>query len=416
MCPRRNRKDDEEETADRVSENRNTRSGQENWEPRSVMTTERVYLSPPHLGTAEMEYVKEAFASNWVAPLGPNVDRFEAEVAKYVGIESAAALSSGTAAIHLGLVILGVKAGDEVLCPTFTFAASANPIVYLGAKPVFIDSEAATWNIDPDLLASELADCARRGRMPKAVIAVDLYGLCADYDRIEQICDDYGVPLIEDAAEALGASYKGRMAGCFGELGVFSFNGNKIITSSGGGMLVSSNPSIGKRARFLATQARDPAPHYEHTTVGYNYRLSNVLAGIGRGQLQVLDQRIAARKGNRELYVKRLQKIPGIGFNPEVAGMKSNYWITCISIDSRFYGAGAETVRAELEARNIESRPVWKPLHLQKCFEGCRVRGGMVAESIFEGGLCLPSGSNLKEEELDRICDVIREVHENARR
>ena len=367
----------------------------------------RIYLSPPHMSGEELELVTEAFASNWIAPLGPHVDGFENELARFTGVAHAAALSSGTAAIHLALRLLGMQPGDEVLCSTFTFSASANPIAYEGGHPVFIDSEAASWNMDPALLAEELAACAARGRLPRAVIVVDLYGQCADYDPIVAACARYDVPIIQDSAEALGATYKGRMAGAQGRLGVFSFNGNKIITTSGGGMLVSEDARLIERARFLATQARDPAPHYQHSQIGFNYRMSNVLAGIGRGQLRALPRRIAARRTNFERYRAALAGVPGIGFMPVAGHGEPNYWLTCITIDPAQFGATREDVRLALEAENIESRPVWKPLHLQPVFAHCRVRGGGLAEGLFERGLCLPSGSSLSASDLDRICAIL---------
>jgi len=367
----------------------------------------RIFLSPPHMSGEELALITEAFASNWIAPLGPHVDAFEKEVAEFARVGHAAALSSGTAAIHLALRLLGLQPGEEVLCPTFTFSASANPIVYDGGKPVFLDSEAASWNMDPGLLAEELAACAARGRLPRAVIAVDLYGQCADYDSILEICAKYEVPVIQDSAEAIGATYKGRKAGAQGGLGVFSFNGNKIITTSGGGMLVSDDEQLIERARFLATQARDPAPHYQHSVVGFNYRMSNVLAAIGRAQLRALPERIAARRRNLEAYRAALGTVPGIDFMPVAPHGAGNCWLTCITIDPARFGATREDVRLALEAHNIESRPVWKPLHLQPVFAGCRVRGGDFAASVFERGLCLPSGSRLSTADLERVCALI---------
>jgi pyridoxal phosphate-dependent aminotransferase EpsN len=371
----------------------------------------RVYLSPPHLGTEEQKFVQEAFDTNWVAPLGPHVDAFEREIAARVGMPHAAALSSGTAAIHLGLLLLGVKPGDEVIVSSLTFAASANPVTYLGATPVFVDSEAATWNMDPALLEEALLDAKKRGKRVGAVVSVDLYGQCADNDTIERICAAHDVPLLEDAAEALGATWKGRPAGSFGRCAAFSFNGNKIITTSGGGMLVSRDKALVERARFLATQARDAAPHYEHSTIGYNYRLSNVLAGIGRGQLRVLDQRIAARRAHRAFYESALGDLDGIGFMPLSPHGEWNGWLTVITIDPARFGASREDVRQALEKENIESRPVWKPMHLQPVYKGARMFGGAVAERAFEYGLCLPSGSNLTEEARDRTVSIIRSMH-----
>lgn len=368
----------------------------------------RLYLSPPHLGTDELRLVHEAFASNWVAPIGPHVDAFEREVAELVGVAHAAALSSGTAAIHLALRLLGVGAGDEVLCSTLTFIGSVYPILYEGARPGFIDADRATWNLDPDLLEEELAERARRNRLPKAVIAVDLYGQCADYGRIEALCRRWEVPLLEDAAEALGATCGGRQAGSFGQMGIFSFNGNKIVTTSGGGMLVSDDGEAIRQARKLATQARDPAPHYQHSEVGFNYRLSNVLAAIGRGQLRVLPDRIAARRRIFARYQEALGTLPGIGFLPEAPYGRGNRWLTCITLDPTAFGAGREQVRLALEAEDIEARPVWKPMHLQPIFADAPVRGGAVAAELFERGLCLPSGSAMSDEDVDRVVAVVR--------
>lgn len=374
----------------------------------------RIYLSPPHLGDVELELVKEAFASNWIAPLGPHVDAFEKEVADYIGVAHAAALSSGTAALHLALMLAGVCPGDEVLCSTLTFSASANPILYERAVPVFIDCNRETWNIDPGLLAEELKECAARGRLPRAVIIVDLYGQSADFDPIIQACTEYGVPIIEDAAEALGADYKGCRAGSFGLMSVLSFNGNKIITTSGGGMLLSDDESLIRRARFLATQARDSAPHYQHSAIGYNYRMSNILAAVGRGQMKVLEDRVASRRRNFERYKGDLSDLPGIDFMPEADYGRSNRWLTCITIDREKFGATREDIRLRLEEENIEARPVWKPLHLQPVFAQCRARGGAVAEDIFERGLCLPSGSSLTPDEIDAITGIIRRAQQNA--
>ncbi|MEO7318424.1 MAG: aminotransferase class I/II-fold pyridoxal phosphate-dependent enzyme [Chthoniobacteraceae bacterium] len=370
----------------------------------------RIYLSPPHMSGMELELVKDAFATNWIAPLGPHVDGFEKEFASYIGVPHAAALSSGTAAIHLALRLLGMQPGDEVICSSLTFSASANPIAYEGGHPVFIDSETKNWNMDPALLAEELADCAARGRLPRAVIVVDLYGQCADYDPIMETCARYDVPIIQDSAEALGASYKGRMAGRQGRLGVFSFNGNKIITTSGGGLLVSEDASLIERARFLATQARDPEPHYQHSQIGFNYRMSNVLAGIGRGQLQALPDRIAARRKNFARYKDALGALPGIGFMPIAEYGEPNGWLTCITIDPAKFRATREHVRLALEAANIESRPIWKPLHLQPVFSHCRTRGGNVSAHLFERGLCLPSGSSLGESDHSTVCQIISET------
>ncbi len=368
----------------------------------------RIYLSPPHMGSEERALLLDAFDSNWIAPLGPHVDAFEKEFAGKVDGAYAAALSSGTAALHLAMILLGVAPGDEVFVSTFTFVATANAVTYAGARPVFIDSEPGSWNIDPGLLEEELKDCARRGKLPKAVIAVDLYGQCADFDAILAACGRYGVPVVEDAAEALGASYRGRQAGSFGAMGMFSFNGNKIITTSGGGMLVSHDEKMIERARHLATQARDPAPHYQHSRVGYNYRMSNLLAAVGRGQLRMLDARVARKREIFEYYRSALGELPGIGFMPEASYGRANRWLTCITIDPARFGATREDVRKALEAREIESRPVWKPMHLQPVFAGCRTRGGSVSEAIFADGLCLPSGTGLAPEDLVSIVAVVR--------
>jgi dTDP-4-amino-4,6-dideoxygalactose transaminase/CelD/BcsL family acetyltransferase involved in cellulose biosynthesis len=370
-------------------------------------TTPRIYLSPPHLGEAELELVKDAFASNWIAPLGPHVDAFEQEFAGYLDVRHAAALSSGTAAIHLALRMLGLRPGQEVICPTLTFAASANPILYEGGTPVFIDSEETTWNMDPTLLGEELAACAANGRLPRAVIVVDLYGQSANYVPILDVCARYDVPVIQDSAEALGATYQGQKVGTQGRCGIFSFNGNKIITTSGGGMLVSDDPDLIERARFLAMQARDPAPHYQHSTIGFNYRMSNVLAAIGRGQLRVLGERIASRRRNFEGYKAVLGAAPGIVFMPLASYGEPNYWLTCITIDPKKFGATQEDARLALASHNIEARPIWKPLHLQPVFAQSRVRGGSVAETLFARGLCLPSGSSLTDTELDRVCAIV---------
>lgn len=376
-----------------------------------------IYLSPPHvISPKERHYLLEAFDSNWIAPLGPHLDAFEKELAAKVGAEHAVGLSSGTAAIHLGLKLLGVGDGDEVLCSTLTFSASVNPVRYLNATPVFIDSERRTWNMDPDLLAKELHERALKNRLPKAVVVVDLYGQCADYDPIVEICDRYEIPILEDAAEALGASCHGKQAGVFGKVGVFSFNGNKIITTSGGGMLVTDNPDWADKARFWATQSRDPAPHYQHSEIGFNYRLSNLCAAVGRGQLETLDERIRLRRSHCEYYRRRLDGLPGIEFMPEPKGFFSNRWLTCLTVDPKHFGATREDVRLALQAEKIESRPVWKPMHLQPFFSDGAVRGGQVAESLFENGLCLPSGSGMSAEEMERVVMTIRDVYRHAER
>jgi dTDP-4-amino-4,6-dideoxygalactose transaminase len=378
--------------------------------------TERgqIYLSPPHLSGLEEELVADAFASNWIAPLGPHVDAFECEFCAVVGAPHAVALSSGTAAIHLALRVLGVGHGDEVLVSTLTFAASVNPIVYVGARPVLIDSERTSWNMDPGLLTDALEQRARRGSLPKAVILVHLYGQCADLDPISATCQRYGVPLIEDACEALGATYRGRAPGTVGTIGVYSFNGNKMLTTSGGGMLISHHESLVTHARKLATQAREPAPHYEHTEVGYNYRLSNVLAAIGRGQLPVLESRVAARRRNYDFYRDALQQLPGVDFMPEAPWGRHTRWLTVITIDPKELGADREELRIALENDNIEARPVWQPMHRQPVFRDCACVGGSVADDLFARGLCLPSGSALSHTELERVADVIRNAANNG--
>lgn len=376
----------------------------------------RIYLSPPHLSGEELDLVRDAFRSNWIAPLGPHVEAFERELASAVGVPHAVALSSGTAALHLALHLLGVGPGDEVICPTLTFVATASPIIYQQARPVFLDVSPATWTLDPALLEEELTVRSREGRLPAAVIAVDLYGQCTDYGTIVPLCARHGVPLVADAAEALGATCGDRNAGAFGRMGIFSFNGNKILTTSGGGALVSDDRTLVEKARFLATQARDPAPHYQHSEIGFNYRLSNLLAAVGRGQLRVLADRVASRRRIFEGYRHRLEDLPGIDFMPEAPYGRSSRWLTVMLLDRRRFGAGPDELRRALEATDIEARPVWKPLHLQPVFEGTRTRGGSVAAGLFRDGLCLPSGSALREEEQDEICAVIRETHRQASR
>lgn len=378
------------------------------------MNKKRIHLSSPHMGDKEFEFVKEAFESNWIAPVGPHVDMFEKEFCEITGARYAAAVSSGSAAIHLALILLGIKKDDEVICSTLTFAASANPIIYQGATPVFIDSEPHTWNVDCNYLEDALRDRIRKGKRPKAIIIVHLYGQSADIDPIMNLCNQYEIPLIEDAAESLGAYYKGRHTGTFGTFGVFSFNGNKIITCSSGGMLVSNEEGLIKKAKFLATQARDPAPHYQHSHIGYNYRLSNVLAGIGRGQIRVLAERVQARRANFDLYQKELGELPGIQFMPEAGFGRSNRWLTCLTIDPAKFGATREDVRLALESENIESRPVWKPLHLQPVFQHFPYYGSGVAEELFNKGLCLPSGSNLNRDDLQRVVKGFRQVYQAA--
>ncbi|HSJ31054.1 MAG TPA: aminotransferase class I/II-fold pyridoxal phosphate-dependent enzyme [Longimicrobiales bacterium] len=379
-------------------------------------TRPRVFLSPPHIGHEELERVQEAFASNWIAPLGPHVDAFETEFASVVGARHAVALSSGTAALHLALILAGVGRGDEVLVSTLTFSASVNPILYLGGIPVFVDSERRSWNLDPDLVEQTLARRAVQGRIPKALIVVHLYGQSADLEPLLATAEKYGVTVIEDAAEALGSSYHGRHPGVFGQSGIFSFNGNKIITTSGGGMLVTDDEHLASHARKLATQARDPAPHYEHSEIGYNYRLSNVLAGIGRGQLQLLEDRVAARRRNFEAYSAALGSLPGLEFQPEADWGRHTRWLTCVLVDPHAFGADREAIRVALEQQDIESRPVWKPMHMQPVFAGFRVVGGDVSEHIFERGLCLPSGSSLSDIDRLRIITSLQQIHDSAHR
>ncbi len=370
--------------------------------------SKRIYLSPPHMGGEELTYIHQAFDTNWVSPAGPHIDTFEKELGAYNGIEYCAALSSGTAAIHLALVILGVKPGDEVICSSFTFSGSCNPIVYVGATPVFVDSELDTWNMDPVLLEEAILDRIKEGKKPKAIVLVHLYGMPAKLNELMAISRKYEIPVIEDAAEALGSTDFGQKAGTFGDIGIYSFNGNKIITTSGGGALVSKNEDWIKKARFLATQARDAAPHYQHSEIGYNYRLSNVSAGIGLGQLKVLDDRVRQRRANFEFYRDALGHLPGISFQPEMSGSFSNRWLTTILIDpSKNGGITREGIRLALEKENIESRPLWKPMHLQPVFQQFPSFGGGVSEKLFEQGLCLPSGSGLKEEELKRVVSLI---------
>ena len=369
----------------------------------------KIWLSSPHQSGREMKYINEAFATNWIAPLGPNVDNFEKELAKYLSVNGGAALSSGTAAIHLALIILGIKPGDEVICSTFTFAASANPIIYLGASPVFVDSEPETWNMDPELLIETIEDRIRLGEKPKAIILVHLYGMPAKLDEIIAISAKYEIPLIEDAAEAIGSEYNGKKCGSFGTISILSFNGNKIITTSGGGALMSDNLAYVETARFLSTQAADKAVHYQHSKIGYNYRLSNILAGIGRGQLEVLDSRVTKRREIFSTYYNSLSDIDGITFHMEPDNkFYSNRWLTTILIDPiKTGGIDREDIRLALEKENIEARPLWKPLHIQPVFLSYTVYNRSVSENLFLNGLCLPSGSNLSDGDLSRIINCI---------
>jgi len=370
----------------------------------------RIFLSLAHIGGREQDFIKEAFDTNWVVPLGPNVDAFEQSLSDYIGERrSVVVLSSGTAAIHLGLILLGVQAGDEVICQSFTFAASANPIVYLGAKPVFVDSETDTWNMDPALLEEAIQDRIHKtGKIPKAIIAVHLYGMPAKMDEMGEIAGKYQIPVIEDAAEALGSTLNGRKCGAFGELGILSFNGNKIITTSGGGALVCRTEEQAKRTKFYATQARDHAPHYQHSQIGYNYRMSNICAGIGRGQMLVLEEHVARRREIHRLYTEGLKNTPGITVmqapNPDY---DSNFWLTCILVNPALAGMSGEDIRLKMEANNIETRPLWKPMHLQPVFADSPAYTNGTSERLFETGLCLPSGSILTDNDIRRVVEVI---------
>lgn len=375
------------------------------------MNNNRIWLSLAHMGGNEQKYIQEAFDTNWVVPLGPNVNGFEEDLKTYLGANKpVVALSAGTAAIHLALVQLGVKAGDEVICQSFTFSASANPIMYQGAKPVFVDSEAVTWNMSPKHLEEAIIDRkAKTGEYPKAIIPVHLYGMPAKMDEISAIAKKYEIPIVEDAAEALGSSFKGQMCGTLGEFGALSFNGNKIITTSGGGALVCSSEDEAKETMFLATQARDNAPHYQHSKVGYNYRMSNICAGIGRGQMEVLKTRVEQRRAHNEYYRKFLADIEAISFQTEPnSDYFSNYWLTSILIDPTKTNKTREDLRLALDAANIESRPLWKPMHLQPVFADCPYYGAGVSDKLFNDGLCLPSGSILTTEDLDRVIAVIK--------
>ncbi|RDW22405.1 pyridoxal phosphate-dependent aminotransferase [Oceanobacillus arenosus] len=373
-----------------------------------------IYLSPPHMTGEEQQYLNEAFASNWIAPVGPNVDAFEQEIAELVGVNGALAVSSGTSAIHLALSLLDIKKGDTVFCSTLTFVASANPILYQGAEPVFIDSDPDSWNMSPKALMKAFQESALKRKLPKAVMVVNLYGQSAKMDEILLICDQYGVPLIEDAAESLGTTYQGKASGSFGKFGIYSFNGNKIITTSGGGMLVSNDEAALERARFLASQARDQATHYQHSVMGYNYRLSNLLAGVGRGQLRVLGDRVAARRKIFDVYYSNLSDLPGIHFMSELENTAMNRWLTTLTIDEKVSGVTTEQLLTAFYRERIEARPVWKPLHLQPLFKGARFyaheRSHDVAEELFRTGICLPSGSSLTEEEQLRVIQCVRKV------
>lgn len=371
----------------------------------------KIWLSSPHMGGTELKYVNEAFNTNWIAPLGPNVNGFENDLQEYLNIEHAAALSSGTAAIHLALILLNVGYGDEVICQSFTFSATANPIVYQRATPVFVDSEHDTWNMCPVQLRLAIEDRLKKGKKPKAIIPVHLYGMPAKMDELIKVAQEFDIPIIEDAAEALGSKYSDQYCGTFGKFGILSFNGNKIITTSGGGALISNDEAAIEKARFLSTQARDTAPHYQHSVIGYNYRMSNISAGIGRGQMEVLNDHVEKRRRVYDYYVKTLFGLPGIDFLTEPLGSFSNRWLTCIKVDpQKTGGITSEYIRIKLDSENIESRPLWKPMHMQPVFSNAPYYGDSIAESLFNYGLCLPSGSNLLSDDLDRVTNSIIEL------
>ena len=374
---------------------------------RTIFGVTRIFLSAPDVRQPEKDLLMAAVDSGWAAPAGPDLTAFESEIAAVTGVEHAVALSSGTAALHLALHALGVGEGDEVIVSTFTFAASANAVAYVGATPVFVDSSAADWNLDPDLLEQALAGRAAADRLPAAVISVDLYGQPADYRRIEPICERYGVPLIEDAAESLGSSLAGRPGGSFGRVAALSFNGNKLITTSGGGMLVGADETLIERARFLSTQAKEPAPHYEHHEIGFNYRLSNLLAAFGRGQLATLDERIARRRWYFDRYVEVLGNVSGVTFQPEIDDGFCNRWLTCALIDPALAGFSSADLREHLDADEIESRPTWKPMHQQRSFAGVPTVLNGTADRLFDHGICLPSGSGMTDDDFDRVLTSI---------
>ena len=378
----------------------------------------KIWLSSPHMGGKERAYVTEAFDTNWVAPLGPNVNAFEGAISSYLKQDvHVAALSSGTAGLHLGLILLGVTSGDEVLCQSMTFSASANPIVYQGATPIFIDSEPDTWNMCPVFLEQAIKDRIKLGKKPKAIIAVHLYGMPYNVEAITALSKKYDIAVLEDSAEAFGSSYKGQKCGTFGDISILSFNGNKIITTSGGGALVTKDVSLRDKAIFLATQARDQAPHYQHSSIGYNYRMSNICAGIGRGQMQVLDAHVSLRREMHDFYVQLFDKIPGVTvFSEKSPELYSNHWLSCIVIDPSIAGFSSSSLRLELEKSNIESRPLWKPMHLQPVFESSPYYGARVSENLFTNGLCLPSGSNLTSDDKNRIKTAIENFCTNTSR
>lgn len=374
----------------------------------------RIWLSLAHMSGNEQKYIKEAFDTNWVVPLGPNVDGFEQDLARFIGQnKEVIALSSGTGALHLALIQLGVKSGDEVICQSFTFAASANPITYLGATPVFIDSEKDTWNMDPQLLEYAIQDRkAKTGNYPKAIIPVHLYGMPAKMDEIVEIARKYQIPVLEDAAEALGSEYKGQSCGTFGKFGVLSFNGNKMITTSGGGALVCPSKEDAAKTKFYATQARDNAPHYQHTEIGYNYRMSNICAGVGRGQMTILESHLSRRREIHSFYLQKLANLRGVTvFDKPSEEFHSNFWLTCILVDPKESGFTREDVRLAMDAAKIETRPLWKPMHLQPVFANAPYYGNDVAEYLFETGICLPSGAGLTDEDLLRVVEVIKNLY-----
>lgn len=387
----------------------------------------KIWLSSPHMGGKEQFYVNQAFEGNWVAPVGENIDLFENQIEKFTSCGHAAVLTSGTAALHLALILLGVQRDDYVLCQSLTFCASANPVKYVGAIPIFVDSEEQTWNMCPDTLEQAIISSMKgefhdsagnkisgKKQKPKAIIPVHLYGMPANMDRIMEIAQKYDIPVIEDAAEALGSTYKGKACGTFGDFGVFSFNGNKIITTSGGGAIVSKNKSTVEKARFFATQARDSAAHYQHSELGFNYRISNISAGIGRGQMEVLEERVAQRRANFTFYKQHLGKIAGISFLDEPSDSFCNYWLTCLQVDlEKTAGVSQEDIRNHLSDQNIESRPIWKPMHLQPLYKGVPFFGNKVSETLFEKGICLPSGSNMTDEDRDRVLQTILELFNN---
>ena len=372
----------------------------------------KIWLSPPHISGNEKKYVNEAFDQNWIAPAGPHLDRFEDEISKFSNGYEVAVLSSGTAAIHLSLILLGIKKNDIVLCSSFTFSASVNPVIYQGATPVLIDSENETWNMDPFLLENAITDYIKMGKKPKAIILVHLYGYPAKLDQVLEISNKYNIPIIEDAAEAIGSKYKGQPLGTFGEIGVFSFNGNKIITTSSGGAIISKNKQFIKKAKFLATQARDNSPHYEHSEIGYNYRMSNVCAAIGIGQLEVLESRVVKRRFIYNYYKENLSSIPFISFVDDLDGYFSNRWLTTILISEKSV-INREDIRLKLLENNIESRPLWKPMHMQPVFSSYKSYINGVSEDLFKRGLCLPSGSIMQEKDLNRVVDIIKDLYES---